>query len=33
MLTLNVFANNTRARRFYERNGMEAEVLKYVKEL
>ena len=33
MLTLNVFANNTRARRFYERNGMTQEVLKYVKEL
>ena len=33
MLTLNVFATNTRARRFYERNGMTPEVLKYVKEL
>ncbi len=33
MLTLNVFANNTTARRFYERVGMTPEVLKYVKEL
>jgi ribosomal protein S18 acetylase RimI-like enzyme len=33
MLTLNVFANNTGARRFYEKSGMEPEVLKYVKEL
>ena len=33
MLTLNVFATNARARRFYERNGMAPEVLKYVKEL
>lgn len=33
MLTLNVFASNTRARRFYERNGMTTEVLKYVKEI
>jgi ribosomal protein S18 acetylase RimI-like enzyme len=33
LLTLNVFANNTTARRFYERNGLEPEVLKYVKEI
>ena len=33
MLTLNVFANNTTARRFYDHAGMTPEVLKYVKEL
>jgi GNAT superfamily N-acetyltransferase len=33
LLTLNVFAANTRARRFYERAGMVAELLRYVKEV
>jgi ribosomal protein S18 acetylase RimI-like enzyme len=33
MMTLNVFANNTTARRFYEKSGMDVEVLKYVKEI
>lgn len=33
MLTLNVFANNAGARRFYDRNGMVPEVIKYIKEL
>lgn len=31
LLTLNVFASNARARRFYERAGMTAEFLKYSK--
>lgn len=31
LLTLNVFATNTRARRFYEHAGMRAEFLKYAK--
>jgi len=33
LLTLNVFAANGRARRFYERAGMSAEMLKYTKPL
>ena len=33
LLTLNVFAANDRARRFYERAGMAAEMMKYVKPL
>jgi len=33
MLTLNVFAANNRARRFYERAGLSAEMMKYVKQL
>ena len=33
LLTLNVFADNTRARRLYERAGFSVELLKYVKEL
>lgn len=33
LLTLHVFAANTRARRFYERAGMAPEFLKYAKEL
>jgi GNAT superfamily N-acetyltransferase len=33
LLTLNVFARNTRARRFYERAGWEPEMLKYAKSL
>ena len=32
-LTLNVFAANSRARRFYEREGWSAEMMKYVKPL
>ncbi|MEO6213365.1 MAG: GNAT family N-acetyltransferase [Vicinamibacterales bacterium] len=31
LLTLNVFASNTRARRFYERAGMSVEFVKYAK--
>ena len=31
LLTLNVFAGNTRARQFYEKAGFEVEMLKYVK--
>ncbi|HXG57365.1 MAG TPA: GNAT family N-acetyltransferase [Vicinamibacterales bacterium] len=31
LLTLNVFATNARARRFYEREGMHVEFLKYAK--
>ena len=31
LLTLNVFQGNARARRFYERSGFEAEMLKYAK--
>jgi GNAT superfamily N-acetyltransferase len=31
LLTLNVFEGNARARRFYERSGFEAEMLKYAK--
>jgi GNAT superfamily N-acetyltransferase len=33
LLTLNVFADNDRARRFYERAGMAAEMMKYAKPL
>ena len=33
LLTLNVFAANTRARRFYERAGFEVEMIKYAKEV
>lgn len=33
LLTLNVFATNTRARRFYEQAGMAPELLKYAKVL
>jgi ribosomal protein S18 acetylase RimI-like enzyme len=33
LLTLNVFAANDRARRFYERAGLTAEMLRYVKPL
>ena len=33
LLTLNVFVANDRARRFYERAGMAAEMMKYVKPL
>jgi ribosomal protein S18 acetylase RimI-like enzyme len=33
LLTLNVFAANTRARRFYERAGFELEMVKYAKEV
>lgn len=33
LLTLNVFAANTRARRFYERTGFEVEMVKYAKEV
>ena len=33
MLTLNVFAANDRARRFYERAGLSPEMMKYVKPL
>ena len=33
LMTLNVFASNERARRFYERGGWVAEMLKYVKPL
>jgi ribosomal protein S18 acetylase RimI-like enzyme len=33
LLTLHVFANNTRARRFYEQAGMAPEFLKYAKPL
>jgi GNAT superfamily N-acetyltransferase len=33
LLTLNVFAANSRARRFYERAGWSAEMMKYVKPL
>ena len=33
LLTLNVFAANARARRVYERNGYQAEALKYTKRL
>jgi ribosomal protein S18 acetylase RimI-like enzyme len=31
LMTLNVFAGNARARRFYDRNGFEVEMLKYAK--
>ena len=31
LLTLNVFAGNARARRFYERSGFEGEMVKYAK--
>ena len=31
LLTLNVFASNTRARRFYEKAGFDPEFLKYAK--
>ena len=33
LLTLNVFAANERARRFYERAGLAPEMLKYAKPL
>ena len=33
LVTLNVFAENARARRLYERNGFEPEVVKYAKPL
>lgn len=33
LLTLNVFAANTRARRFYEKAGFELEMVKYAREL
>jgi GNAT superfamily N-acetyltransferase len=33
LLTLNVFAANTRARHFYERAGFEVEMVKYAKEV
>ena len=33
LLTLNVFAGNTRARRFYEKAGFDAELLKYAKQM
>lgn len=33
IITLNVFAGNTRARRLYERSGFEVELLKYAKPL
>ena len=33
LLTLNVFAANARARRFYERAGFEVEMIKYAKEV
>ena len=33
VVTLNVFAENARARRLYERNGFEPEVVKYAKPL
>ena len=33
LLTLNVFAGNERARRFYERAGYEPEIIKFVKAL
>jgi RimJ/RimL family protein N-acetyltransferase len=33
LVTLNVFAENARARRLYERNGFELEVVKCVKPL
>jgi len=33
LLTLNVFAANERARRFYERAGLSPEMMKYVKQL
>lgn len=33
LLTLNVFAANTRARRFYEKAGFEMEMVKYAKEV
>lgn len=32
-ITLHVFANNTRAREFYERSGYDGELLRYIKEL
>ena len=32
-ITLHVFASNTRARGFYERNGYAGELLRYIKEL
>jgi GNAT superfamily N-acetyltransferase len=31
LLTLNVFAANERARRFYEQSGFEAEIVKYAR--
>ena len=33
LMTLNVFAGNERARRFYDRSGFEVEMLKYAKSL
>jgi GNAT superfamily N-acetyltransferase len=33
LMTLNVFAGNARARRFYDRNGWEVEMLKYAKRI
>ena len=33
LLTLNVFAANTRARRFYEKAGFEVEMVKYAREV
>jgi ribosomal protein S18 acetylase RimI-like enzyme len=32
-ITLHVFANNTRARKFYEQSGYDGELLRYIKEL
>lgn len=32
-ITLNVFANNTRARGFYEKSGYDGELIRYIKEL
>jgi ribosomal protein S18 acetylase RimI-like enzyme len=33
LITLNVFAANERARRFYERGGLSAEIMRYIKPL
>ena len=33
LMTLNVFAGNERARRFYDRVGFEVEMLKYAKKI